>query len=513
MTNNSPVLVDEQIISSTGTVYAVHLSYVSRAKQRGRFPKLPSYFLKAKSSLARSETPVERPAGTQLLTFEGEIVLIIGKTCHQVEPDAAWEYVQWVTAGNDLGVQDLKYIDKGSNIRSKSGAGYSPLGPGLLPAQEINPDLLHVRTWVDSELVQEAYGHEMLFRLPHLVADLSQQITLQPGDIIFTGTPAGSSVFHPGQTVEVEVDYPPLDISTGRLVTSAIQGERPLPAWTVEPQLSEPTIVDAWGDKDAAKSALAQWRAQQSSNGRQMSDAELFAKLEKISTATLNTMLRKRGITNSTIEGLKPTQTGQIVGRARTLRYVPLREDLFKKFGGGFNAQKRVIDDLNPGEILVMEARGETTSGTLGDILAMRAKVRGAVGIITDGGVRDLGAVTEVGLPVFHSGGHPAVLGRRHVPWDTDITVSCGGATVQVGDVIVADADGIIVIPADLAEEVAIEGAATEAREAFILDEVAKGAPIKEIFPMNEEWKARYADFQAQTAQTTNSIAQAENKK
>lgn len=497
MAKNSPIPVDETTIQQAGTVYAVHLSYVSRATQRGRFPQLPSYFLKAKSSLALSGAPVERPAGTELLTFEGEIVLVIGKTCHQVEPDAAWEYVEWVTAGNDLGVQDLKYIDKGSNIRSKSAVGYSPLGPGLLPAAEVNPNLLHVRTWLDGQLVQEAYGHEMLFSLPHLVADLSQVVTLQPGDLIFTGTPAGSSVFTPGQKVEVEVDYPPLEISTGKLVTEAVQGERPLPVWTVAPKLTEPTIVDAWGDKEAAKDALAQWQQEQRAGS--MSDQELFAMLAKISTATLNTMLRKRGITNSTIEGLVPTQEGQIVGRARTLRYVPLREDLFKKFGGGFNAQKRVIDDLNPGEILVMEARGETTSGTLGDILAMRARVRGAAGIITDGGVRDLGAVTEVGLPVFHAGGHPAVLGRRHVPWDTDITISCGSATVQVGDVIVADADGIIVIPADLAEEVAIEGAATEARESFILDQVEKGAPIKEIFPMNDEWKARYAEFQAQT--------------
>ena len=126
---------------------------------------------------------------------------------------------------------------------------------------------------------------------------------------------------------------------------------------------------------------------------------------------------------------------------------MPNREDLFDSHGGGYNAQKRAFDAVGEGEVIVIEARGEAGSGTLGDVLAIRAHARGAAGIVTDGGVRDAEAVASVGIPVFSNGAHPAVLGRKHVPWDADVTIGCGGTTVQPGDIIVGDADGVIVIP------------------------------------------------------------------
>src|SRR5690606_29459078 len=132
--------------------------------------------------------------------------------------------------------------------------------------------------------------------------------------------------------------------------------------------------------------------------------------------------------------------------------------------GGGYNAQKRAFDAVGEGEIIVIEARGETGSGTLGDILAIRAHANHAAGIVTDGGVRDADAVAAVGIPVYSAGAHPAVLGRKHVPWDHDITIGCGGTTVQPGDVIVGDADGVIVIPPALAEEVVDAALAQEDR-------------------------------------------------
>src|SRR5690606_21853916 len=150
-----------------------------------------------------------------------------------------------------------------------------------------------------------------------------------------------------------------------------------------------------------------------------------------------------RGLDDVTLDGVRSLEPGmRLVGVARTLRLVPHRADLFASHGGGYNAQKRAFDTLEAGDVLVIEARGEPGSGTLGDILALRAHARGAAGIVTDGGVRDRDAVVAVGIPVFSRGVHPAVLGRRHVPWDADLTISCGGATVQPGDVIVADADG-----------------------------------------------------------------------
>jgi regulator of RNase E activity RraA len=154
-----------------------------------------------------------------------------------------------------------------------------------------------------------------------------------------------------------------------------------------------------------------------------------------------------------------------MVGVAHTLRYLPLREDLFKKYGNGMNAQKRAIEELRPGHVLVMDARRDTSAGTIGDILALRAQQRGAAGVVTDGGLRDSAAVTELGLPVFHGGEHPSVLGRRHVPWDTGVPIACGGALVQPGDLIVGDADGVVVVPPELAEELIADCREQEGQE------------------------------------------------
>jgi 5-oxopent-3-ene-1,2,5-tricarboxylate decarboxylase/2-hydroxyhepta-2,4-diene-1,7-dioate isomerase len=203
--------------------------------------------------------------------------------------------------------------------------------------------------------------------------------------------------------------------------------------------------------------------------------------------------LRRRGLNNVSIDGLHPTQPHKrVVGLARTLRYVPNREDLFESHGAGFNAQKRAIDSVAEGEVLVMEARGEKGTGTIGDILALRAQVRGAAAIITDGGVRDFSAVAAMEIPTYYANPHPAVLGRRHIPWDTDITIACGGTTVQPGDIIVADADGILVIPPSLADGVASDAIDQEREEAFIAEMVRQGHGVDGLYPMNAQWRARY---------------------
>jgi regulator of RNase E activity RraA len=211
--------------------------------------------------------------------------------------------------------------------------------------------------------------------------------------------------------------------------------------------------------------------------------------------------LRKRGMQNCHIEGLIPTKPGaKVVGTARTLRYIPAREDLFMSYGGGYNAQKRAVDSLRPGDILVMDARGEKGSGTLGDVLALRAQVLGAEAIITDGGIRDFGPVSAMDLPAWGANAHPAVLGRKHVPWAVDETVACGGAAVQPGDVIVGDEDGIVVIPPQLVGEVADDAVAQEREEAWVAQRVAEGHPVDGLFPMSAEWRARYEADASRTA-------------
>ena len=137
-------------------IVAVHLSYRSRAMERGRLPLWPSYFLKPPSTLAGDGAPVLRPPWCELLAFEGEVALVIGSRASRVSPADAWSHVRWVTAANDFGVYDLRYADSGSNFRSKGIDGFTPLGPALLDARSVNPERIRLRTWVNGELAQDA---------------------------------------------------------------------------------------------------------------------------------------------------------------------------------------------------------------------------------------------------------------------------------------------------------------------------------------------------------------------
>lgn len=467
-----------------GKVFAMHIGYRARAKQKGRTPEAPGYFLKPSTSLALSGE-VELPAGAEILGFEGEIALVIGETCRRVSEDDAWSKVAAVTASNDLGVFDFRWADKGANVRSKGGDGFTPIGPELIPASEINPEDIEIRVWHGEELVQADNTSTLLFSLPQIVSDLSQLITLERGDVILTGTPAGASTFSPGETVTVEVTAG--GFTSGKLITTAVRGITPVAAFSAQPKAT----AEQWSD----------------ASGRPLGDfiekhetltPELKQRLENVAQATLSSLLRARGLNNVTIEGLRPTHPGQkFIGTARTLRYIANREDLFKKHGGGYNAQKQLFDSLDSGDVLVMEARGESRSGTLGDILALRAKHLGAAGIVTDGGIRDLEEVTEIGVPAFHAGGHPAVLGRVHVPWDIDQTITCGGCAVQPGDIIYGGPDGVMVIPPHLAEELVEAAEKQEAEETFIARMVEEGHAVDGLFPMNAEWRARFEAEQA----------------
>ncbi|HEY9499617.1 MAG TPA: fumarylacetoacetate hydrolase family protein, partial [Terrimesophilobacter sp.] len=482
----------------------VHLNYPSRAAQRGRTPEQPGYFLKPSSSLSVSGNPIERPIGCELLAFEGEIALVIGKTARRVAPEDGWGYVSGITAANDFGVYDLKYADKGSNLRSKGGDGFTPIGPALLAANLLDPAALRIRTWVNGDLVQDDTTATLLFPFGRLVADLSQLVTLEAGDIILTGTPAGSSVVQPGDVVEVAVEDAD-GRTTGRLVTPVTQGTVALGEFGAGPKVEDELRVEAWGALELGARAISGPRRDASADGRpgrrtvEQATAlspDLIAKINSVGTATLSSQLRKRGLNTVSIDGLTPTQPGKrLVGLARTLRFIPGREDLFAAHGGGFNAQKRAFDSLNEGEVLVIDARGERGTGTVGDILALRAQVRGAAGIVTDGGIRDLDAVTALGIPAYHAGPHPAVLGRRHVPWETDVTVACGGTAVQPGDVIVGDADGVLVIPPSMIEDVVDDAIEQERQEAFISERVGAGESVDGLYPLNAEWKARYQQW------------------
>ena len=459
-----------------GKIVAVHASYRSRAAERGTMPAWPSYFLKPTSSLAASGDPVARPPGCELLAFEGEVALVIGRRARRVSPAEGWDCVSHLTAANDFGVYDLRYADRGSNVRSKGIDGFTPIGPRLIDARAVDLTGLRLRTWVNRDLAQDAWpAQDMLFGFGDIVADLSRLVTVEPGDVILTGTPTGSTVVIPGDVVEVEVSAG--DQSSGRLRSPIAEAD-----YRLEPPGAMPRADDA--EREAAYGAARRPPARQQ---------DILAALREVGTATLAAVARKRGLNTVTLDGLRSTRPGtRMAGYARTVRYLPLREDLSAAHGGGMNAQKRAIEAIRPGEVLVIEARGDPTAGTIGDILALRAQVRGAAGVVTDGAIRDSAALAGLDLPVYHAAVHPAVLGRRHVPWETGVTVACAGVTIQPGDILVGDADGVVVLPPVLAAEVLAEAREQERQEQFIAERVAAGESIDGLFPLPEARRPEY---------------------
>jgi regulator of RNase E activity RraA len=226
---------------------------------------------------------------------------------------------------------------------------------------------------------------------------------------------------------------------------------------------------------------------------REESYDQVLRDLRTVSTATIASQLRKRNINGCTMDGLRTSKHDKkLIGRARTLRYLPLREDLYEIRSSGMNAQKRAVEQIGTGEVLVISARGDRTAGTIGDILAMRTQARGAAGIVTDGAVRDSAAIDALAIPVYSSAAHPAVLGRRHVPWECDVAVDCAGVLVEPGDIIVGDADGVVVIPLSIAAEVVSAALEQERQETFIAEQVSAGASITGLYPIGPTWKAAY---------------------
>jgi 2-keto-4-pentenoate hydratase/2-oxohepta-3-ene-1,7-dioic acid hydratase in catechol pathway/regulator of RNase E activity RraA len=507
--------------TSPSKIIAVHVSYRSRAMERGSLPPWPSYFLKPPSTLAADGDPVRRPPGCELLAFEGEVALVIGTRATRVPVASAWSHVRWVTAANDFGVYDLRHADRGANVRSKGIDGFTPLGPTLIDARTIDPERVTLRTWVNGELAQDAVsGDDLLFSFADIVADASRLTTLEPGDVILTGTPTGSTVVQPGDLVEVEVSAVVARgaggagdsdrasrasraseaggsgesgtvLSTGRLRSPIAEADYELGPPGAMPNADDVQREAAYGSRGGP--------------GPADRPADLLAALSQVSTATLASQLRKRGFNHVTLDRLQTTRPSQkMAGFARTLRYVPFREDLFAQYGTtvgrtGLNAQKRAVEQVRPGEVLVIEARGDLTAGTVGDLLALRAQVRGATGIVTDGAIRDSETLrNQLAIPVYYAAAHPAVLGRRHVPWEVNVAVACGGVTVVPGDIIVGDGDGVIVVPAHLALEVARDAAEQERQEEFAAAMIAKGESVDGLYPLGKGWRAAYEGWLAE---------------
>lgn len=217
--------------------------------------------------------------------------------------------------------------------------------------------------------------------------------------------------------------------------------------------------------------------------------------LSGVATATLTTVLLKKGLRNVWIRGAKPIRPGQkrVVGPAFTLRFVPAREDLATPESWSSPTSTRAaIESMPPGCIAVVDAMGVTDAGIFGDILCERMRVRNIAALITDGVVRDLAGILRTELPVWSAGvaAPPSVAGLTFVAWQQPI--GCGGVAIFPNDIIVADDDGAVIIPAALLKEVAEEAVEQEKLEAWIVNEVQAGAALPGLYPINAENKARY---------------------
>lgn len=222
--------------------------------------------------------------------------------------------------------------------------------------------------------------------------------------------------------------------------------------------------------------------------------------LAAVSTATITTILLKKGLRSVWMRGAKPLRPGQdrLVGRAYTLRFVPAREDLATPASWASPISTRAaIEAMPEGCIAVVDAMGLTDAGIFGDILCARMHERNVKALVTDGAVRDLLGVLDTGLPVWAAGAAapPSVAALTFVGWQEPI--GCGGVAVWPDDVIVADQDGAVLIPAALVEAVLAEAPEQERMERWIMEEIRKGIPLPGLYPMNEATKARYRDSAA----------------
>lgn len=222
-------------------IIAVHLNFDSRTQEfMTKLPAAPTYFHKPITALNTHKGAVVRPAGCKWLNYEGEIVIVIGKTCRNIAPEDAAEYIAGYTVGNDYGLHDFRDTDAGSMLRVKGSDTLAPVGPGLVTDWDFRNKML--RTYVNGEVKQEDNTDNMEWDMHYLVADIARTITLVPGDMLFAGTPANSRPVQPGDVVEVEVE------GLGRLTNHIVEGPTPIRTDVgAQPTESEEVVSTALG--------------------------------------------------------------------------------------------------------------------------------------------------------------------------------------------------------------------------------------------------------------------------
>jgi regulator of RNase E activity RraA len=214
-------------------------------------------------------------------------------------------------------------------------------------------------------------------------------------------------------------------------------------------------------------------------------------KLKGVSTATLCTALFKRGLRNQFIQDVRPLNpdVGVMVGEAFTLRYIPAREDLnpITVFQDRSHPQRKAVEECPPGAVMVIDSRKDARAASAGSILVSRLMVRGVAGVVTDGGFRDSPEIARLGIPAYHNRPSAPTNLTLHQALDINVPIGCGDVAVFPGDVVVGDGDGVVIIPAAIADEIADEAVEMTVFEDFVTEEVLKGRSILGLYPPTDE--------------------------
>jgi regulator of RNase E activity RraA len=219
--------------------------------------------------------------------------------------------------------------------------------------------------------------------------------------------------------------------------------------------------------------------------------SETRDKLKTVSTATICTALYKRGFRNQFIQDVHPLNPkgAPMVGEAFTLRYIPAREDLnpLSVFQDRAHPQRKAVEDCPPGAVFVIDSRKDPRAASAGSILVSRLMVRGVAGVVTDGGFRDSPEIAQLAIAAYHNRPAAPTNLTIHQALDINVPIGCGDVPVWPGDVVVGDGEGVVVIPAHIADEIAAEAVEMTAFEDFVTEEVMKGRSILGLYPATEE--------------------------
>lgn len=223
--------------------------------------------------------------------------------------------------------------------------------------------------------------------------------------------------------------------------------------------------------------------------------------LEKTSSASIATMLYKRGLRNQFVQNVSRLNPAwkRMVGPAYTLRYIPAREDLnpVEVFRDPNHPQRKAVEEIPEGFVLIMDCRLDASAASAGSILATRLAIRGCAGVVTDGGLRDAEEIARLDMPSFCTRPSAPTNLTKHQALDLNVPIGCGGVAVFPGDIAVGDGDGVIIIPAELADEIAVEAKGMEKYEAWVMEQVKAGKSIIGLYPMNDENRKRYESWLA----------------